>query len=62
MPFILLNQNQIIRHISDSILDKTSFDPIIELTEKNFETAKRLAYYGIRLTFAPLQLGIFTNN
>lgn len=54
-PFIVLNKEQRIRHVTDSIFEKAEREPNIALTVKNFETAKRLASQGIGLTFVPLQ-------
>ncbi len=51
--FILLDKEQRIRQISDSILSKASFTPKIVLTLKNFETARRLCAQGIGVAFVP---------
>jgi DNA-binding transcriptional LysR family regulator len=54
-PFIMLNKEQKIRHVSDLILHKANINPIIALTTKSYETARRLACEGIGVTFVPLQ-------
>jgi DNA-binding transcriptional LysR family regulator len=54
-PFIMLNKEQKIRHVSDFILQKANINPIIALTTKSYETARRLACEGIGVTFVPLQ-------
>ena len=54
-PFILLNKEQKIRHVSDSILQKANINPMIILTTKSYETARRLSCEGIGITFVPLQ-------
>lgn len=54
-PFILLNKEQRIRHVSDKIFEIANITPNIVLTLKNFETAKRLASQGVGITFIPLQ-------
>lgn len=54
-PFIMLQKEKRIRHVTDSIFEKAEVDPNIILTVKNFETAKRLASQDIGLTFVPLQ-------
>lgn len=54
-PFILLNKEQKIRHVSDSILQKANINPIIILTTKSYETARRLSCEGVGITFVPLQ-------
>jgi DNA-binding transcriptional LysR family regulator len=54
-PFIMLNKEQRIRHVSDKIFENSKIEPIITLTVKNFETARRLSAQGVGLTFIPLQ-------
>jgi DNA-binding transcriptional LysR family regulator len=54
-PFIMLNKDQRIRHITDRIFEIANIDPNIVLTVKNFEAAKRLTTQGLGLTFIPLQ-------
>lgn len=54
-PFIMLNKEQRIRHITDMVFENANIEPNITLTVKNFETAKRLAANGVGLTFIPLQ-------
>ena len=53
--FILLNKEQQIRHISNSILDTVNFKPKVKLTVRNFETTKRLAHKNTSITFIPFQ-------
>lgn len=59
-PFIMLNREQKIRQITDLILNKANINPMIVLSTKSFETARRLACEGIGITLIPLQyLDIF---
>ncbi|HYE80709.1 MAG TPA: LysR family transcriptional regulator [Clostridia bacterium] len=61
-PFIMVTRVQRIRQVSDIILQKANINPIIALTTKNYETARRLACAGIGVTFVPKQyLQLFTN-
>lgn len=62
-PFIMLNPEQKIRQITDLILSKANISPVIALTTKSYETARRLACEGIGITFVPRQyLAIFPGN
>lgn len=54
-PFIMLNRWQRIRQVSDMILQKANINPLIALTTKSYETARRLACEGIGVTFVPEQ-------
>ena len=54
-PFVMVNKQQRIRHISDNILARANITPNICLTVKNYEAAKRLATEGMGVTFLPLQ-------
>lgn len=59
-PFIMLHHQQKIRHITDLILNKANINPMIVLSTKSFESARRLACEGIGVTLIPLQyLDIF---
>ncbi len=61
-PFVMVNKQQRIRHISDNILNLAHITPNIALTVKNYEAAKRLATEGMGVTFIPLQYSkIFSN-
>lgn len=61
-PFIMVTRVQRIRQVSDIILQKANINPIVALTTKNYETARRLACTGIGVTFVPRQyLQLFTN-
>lgn len=54
-PFIMLDKQQRIRQVVDSIFSKGNIEPKTILTLKNFETAKRLAAEGLGATFVPFQ-------
>lgn len=54
-PFIMLNRWQRIRQVSNLILQKANINPIVALTTKSYETARRLACEGIGVTFVPEQ-------
>jgi DNA-binding transcriptional LysR family regulator len=54
-PFVMVNKEQKIRQVTDLILQKAHINPLITLTTKSFETARRLACEGIGVTFVPLQ-------
>ncbi len=59
-PFIMLHKEQKIRQVTNLILQKANINPLIAMTTKSFETARRLACEGIGATFVPLQyLNIF---
>ncbi|SEJ00481.1 LysR substrate binding domain-containing protein [Propionispira arboris] len=61
-PFILLNEGQKIRQISDLILQEAAFEPNVILITKSFETARRLSSKGLGVSFIPRQyIGIFPN-
>ena len=51
--FIMLHNDQRIRHVADSILTKAKITPDIILTLKNYETAQALAGKGIGVTLLP---------
>ena len=60
-PFIMLNRWQRIRQVSDLILQKANINPIVALTTKSYETARRLACEGLGVTLVPEQyLQIFS--
>ncbi|WHH61208.1 LysR family transcriptional regulator [Petroclostridium sp. X23] len=60
-PFILVSRGQRIRQMSDAILQKANINPLIVLTTKSYETARRLACEGICVTLVPQQyVEIFT--
>ena len=62
-PFIMLHPEQKIRQITDLILNKANIRPVIALTTKSYETARRLACEGIGITLVPYQyLNIFPGN
>ena len=62
-PFIMLNHEQKIRHVTNSLLQKANINPTVVLTTKSYETARRLACEGIGVTLVPLQyLSIFPGN
>ena len=61
-PFIMVNKQQRIRHISDNILNLANITPNIALTVKNYEAAKRLATEGMGVTFIPLQYSKISPN
>lgn len=61
-PFVMVNKQQRIRHISDNILSLANITPNIALTVKNYEAAKRLATEGIGVTFIPLQYSKISSN
>lgn len=61
-PFIMVNKQQRIRHISDNILNLANITPNIALTVKNYESAKRLATEGMGVTFIPLQYSKISPN
>lgn len=61
-PFVMVNKEQRIRHISDNILNLANITPNIALTVKNYEAAKRLATEGIGVTFIPLQYSKISTN
>ncbi|WP_297132830.1 LysR family transcriptional regulator [Terrisporobacter sp.] len=61
-PFIMVNKQQRIRHISDNILHLANINPNIALTVKNFESAKRLSTQGMGVTFIPLQYSKISSN
>lgn len=52
-PFLMIANNQKLRLVADSILEKAGFKPTIRYTTKNMETAKRLAAAGMGATFLP---------
>lgn len=54
-PFVLVTRGQRIREVSDLILSKSGITPNIALTTKSFETARRLAFQGIGVSFVPRQ-------
>lgn len=54
-PFIMLNRWQRTRQVADLILQKANINPIVALTTKSYETARRLACEGIGVTFVPEQ-------
>ena len=54
-PFIMMNRWQRIRQVSDLILQKANIIPVVALTTKSYETARRLACEGIGVTFVPEQ-------
>lgn len=51
--FIMLHEDQRIRHVADSILAKAKIIPEIILTLKNYETAQSMAGKGIGITLLP---------
>lgn len=51
--FIMLHNDQRIRHVADSILAKAKITPDIILTLKNYETAQSMAGKGIGVTLLP---------
>jgi len=62
-PFILLNEGQKIRQISDLILQQAAFEPDVILVTKSFETARRLSSEGVGVSFIPRQyIDIFSNS
>jgi DNA-binding transcriptional LysR family regulator len=62
-PFIMLKKEQKIRQVTDLVLQKANINPIIALTTKSFETARRLACEGVGVTLVPQQyLEIFPDN
>lgn len=62
-PFILLNEGQKIRQISDLILQQAAFEPNVILVTKSFETARRLSSEGVGVSFIPRQyIDIFSNS
>jgi len=62
-PFLMVWRGQRIRQVSDIILNKASINPLVALTTKSYETARRLACQGIGVTFVPEQYSrIFTGN
>ncbi len=52
-PFIMLNKQQRIRHVTDDILTQAQITPDIILTLRNYETAQSLAGKGVGVTFLP---------
>jgi len=61
-PFIMVERGQRIRQVSELILQKANINPLIVLTTKSYETARRLACQGIGVTFVPQQYSeIFTS-
>lgn len=54
-PFVMLKKEQKIRQVTDLILQKANINPVIPLTTKSFETARRLACEGIGVAIVPLQ-------
>lgn len=61
-PFVMVNKQQRIRHISDNILNLANITPNIALTVKNYESAKRLANEGLGVTFIPLEYSKISQN
>lgn len=62
-PFIMLNHEQKIRQITNLILSKANINPVVALTTKSYETARRLACEGLGITLVPRQyLNIFPSN
>jgi DNA-binding transcriptional LysR family regulator len=62
-PFIMISQKQRIGQVSQLIFEKSKINPVVALTIKNFETARRLACQGMGVTFTPLQYSqIFTTD
>ncbi|MEG2073411.1 MAG: LysR family transcriptional regulator [Angelakisella sp.] len=53
--FILVTRGQRIREVSDLILSRSGIVPHVALSTKSFETARRLAFQGIGVTFVPRQ-------
>lgn len=54
-PFILVTRGQRIRQVSDLILARSGITPRVMLSTKSFETARRLAFQGLGVTFLPRQ-------
>lgn len=54
-PFILVTRGQRIRQVSDLIFARCGITPPVALSTKSFETARRLAFQGIGVTFVPRQ-------
>lgn len=54
-PFILITRGQRIRQVSDIILSRSGISPPIALSTKSFETARRLAFQGVGVSFLPQQ-------
>lgn len=54
-PFILVTRGQRIRQVSELILARSGVAPTVALSTKSFETARRLAFQGIGVTFVPRQ-------
>lgn len=54
-PFIMINHGQRIRQVTEIILQKANINPIVAITTKSYETARRLACQGIGVAFVPLQ-------
>lgn len=52
-PFIITDHGLRIRQVSELILQKADINPLIALTTKSFETARRLASQGVGITFIP---------
>ena len=53
--FILLEKTNRIRHVSDIIFNIEGINPLISLTLKSYESARRLASAGIGVTLIPMQ-------
>ena len=61
--FVMLQQGQKIRQVTDHVLQKAEISPKVVLTTKSYETARRLACEGIGVTIVPEQyLSIFPGN
>ncbi|MEN6412318.1 MAG: LysR family transcriptional regulator [Veillonellales bacterium] len=54
-PFVMITREQKIGQVAHMILQKAGIDPIIALTTKSYETARRLACEDIGVTFIPRQ-------
>jgi DNA-binding transcriptional LysR family regulator len=62
-PFIMIWKGQRIRQVAEIILQRADINPLIALTTKSYETARRLACVGIGVTFVPYQYSrIFTGD
>ncbi len=63
-PFIMVQQGQRIRQITDYLLQTQDFTPEILLTTKNCQTAKNLASAGVGVTLLPKKYAdsVVTNN
>lgn len=54
-PFIMVTRGQRIRQVADLILARSGVTPPVALSTRSFETARRLAFQGLGVTFVPRQ-------